>query len=246
MQAPVALITGAGRRIGAVIARQLVSSGYRVMLHYRHSQAETRALVAEFNLQRPGCAAMVQADLLAPGAAAQLIGQTIEVFGRLDALINNASSFYSTPLGQISERDWDELVGSNLKAPLFLSQAAAPELRRARGAIINLVDIHAERPMKGFPLYSLAKTGLAGLTRALARELAPEVRVNGIAPGSVMWPEDDAHFDDLTRQRVISSTPLKRLGQAEDIARTALFLLTDAPYITGQILSVDGGRSLFI
>ena len=168
---------------------------------------------------------------------------TVTRFGRLDILVNNASTFYATPLGEIKLTDWDDLVGTNLKAPLFLAQAAAPHLKTAGGCIVNITDIHAERPLKSYVVYSIAKAGLAGLTRTLARELGPEIRVNGVAPGPVLWPEDGS-FDELARQRVISSTLLKRAGEPDDVAAAVHFLVVDAPYVTGQIITVDGGRSV--
>ena len=240
----VALITGAARRVGAAIARELHAAGFNLMLHYRHSVDDARQLADELDAQRSGSIGLVQTELNNPAMLPPIIEHTLSTFGRLDALVNNASSFYPTAIGNISEKDWDELMGSNLKAPLFLAQAATPALRQQHGCIINIVDIHAERPLKGYPLYSVAKAGLAGLTRALACELGPEVRVNGIAPGPILWPEEDDHFNDLVRQRIISHTLLKRVGSPEDIARTARFLICDAPYLTGQILAVDGGRSV--
>lgn len=240
----VALITGGSRRVGASIARELHAAGWNLLLHYRQSAAEARSLAAELNLQRAESVALVQADLNNMAMLQPMIEQAIRRFGRLDALVNNASSFYPTAVGSITEKDWDELVGSNMKAPLFLSQAAAPELKRTHGCIVNIVDIHAERPLKGYPVYSVAKAGLVGLTRAFARELGPEVRVNGVAPGPIMWPDGDEHFDEVSRQRIVSHTLLKRSGEAEDVARTVKFLICDAPYITGQIIAVDGGRSV--
>lgn len=246
MHGKVVLVTGGARRVGAAICRALHGAGAQLMVHYRHSATEARALVAELNLQRPESAAMVQADLLNVSGLATMVQQTIKHFGRLDGLVNNASSFYPTPVGEIQEADWDDLLGSNLKAPLFLAQAAAPELRRQHGAVVNIADIHAQRPMKDYVVYSVAKAGLVGLTRSLARELAPEVRVNAVAPGPILWPEDDERFDDLARQRILNRTPMRRVGRPEDIAQTVLFLLGEAPYITGQILAVDGGRSVYI
>lgn len=240
----VALITGAARRVGACIARELHAAGWNLMLHYRESVADARSLSAELNLQRPDSAAIVQADLNNISMLPPLVDQASSRFGRLDALVNNASSFYPTAIGCIQEDDWEDLVGSNLKAPLFLSQAAACELRKTQGCIVNIVDIHAERPMKGYPVYSVAKAGLAGLTRSFARELAPEIRVNAVAPGPILWPEDDPNFDEVSRQRIVSHTLLKRSGNPSDIAKTVKFLICDAPYITGQIIAVDGGRSV--
>lgn len=236
-----ALITGAARRVGAEIARTLHGAGASVVLHYRRSAREADALAADLNAIRPGSAVATQADLLDTGRLPGLVAAAVAAFGRLDMLVNNASSFYPTPVGEIDERQWDDLVGSNLKAPLFLSQAAAPELARRQGVILNLVDIHGLRPLKGYPVYSVAKAGLIMLTRSLARELAPDVRVNGIAPGPVMWPDD---ADTGLQREIISRTPLKRAGSPRDVARTVLFFAADAPYITGQILAVDGGRSI--
>jgi pteridine reductase len=194
------------------------------------------------NRLRAHSAAIFAAHLLTAEAPDELIAATLLEFGRLDILVNNASSFYATPVGQITEAQWDDLMGSNLKAPLFLSQAAAPSLRAQRGLIINMVDIHASRPLKRHPVYCAAKAGLAMLTRSLARELGPEIRVNGIAPGPVLWPEGE--MDEALKREILDKTALKRQGTPQDIARTALFLANDAPYITGQIIAVDGGRSI--
>lgn len=240
--APVVLVTGAARRVGAEIARQLQAAGARVALHFRSSRGDAEALAAELNGIRPGSAAIFQADLLDSASLPGLVSAVVERFGRLDGLVNNASSFFPTALGEIDDAAWLDLMGSNLKAPLFLSQAAAPHLKLGGGAIINIVDIHAERPLKGYPLYCAAKAGLLGLTRALALELAPEVRVNGVAPGAIEWP-DDGQFPAAERQAIVAHTLLGRIGAPSDIARTVRFLLFDAPYITGQIIPVDGGRS---
>lgn len=240
--APLILVTGAARRVGASIARELHAAGARVVLHYRHSAAAAAALAADFNARRPDSAFAVGADLARFGAAEELASRVLALGGRLDGLVNNASSFFPTPVGSIDRAAWDELIGSNLMGPLFLSQALAPALRASGGAIVNLVDIHAERPLPRYPLYSAAKAGLAGLTRALAVELAPAVRVNGVSPGPIEWPED-GQFPATERQHIIDHTLLKRIGSATDIARTVRFLLFDAPYITGQIIAVDGGRS---
>ena len=245
LQDKAVLITGAARRVGAEIARTLHAEGANLALHYRSAAAEAQALVAEFNAARPGSALAFQADLLETDHLARLVADVAEHFGRLDALVNNASSFFATPIGSIGEREWDDLLGTNLKAPLFLAQAAATHLAVARGAIVNITDIHAERPLKNYALYCTAKAGLAGLTRALALELAPHVRVNAIAPGPILWPEDGA-FDAAAQANVISRTLLKRGGDPADIARTVRFLLADAPYVTGQILAVDGGRRVFL
>ena len=236
------LVTGAAKRVGSAIAGELHRAGANVMIHYRTAQADAAALAAEFNAQRPHSAFCQQADLADIDALSSLVDATLAHFGRLDALVNNASSFFATPLGKISLTDWDDLLGSNLKAPLFLTQAAAPHLRAAQGAVVNITDIHAERPLAGYPLYCAAKAGLLGLTRALAIELAPDVRVNAVAPGPVQWP-DGSDFDQPTRERIVAHTLLKRAGSPQDIARTVRFLLNDATYVTGQVINVDGGRS---
>lgn len=239
----VVLVTGSAKRVGAAIARRLHAGGANLMLHYKSSQTDAQRLKAELEAARAGSAATVQADLLNVAALAELVRSVVARFGRLDVLVNNASSFYPTPLGDISVEAWDDLIGTNLKAPLFLSQAAAPFLKKTGGVIINIVDIHAERPLKSYPVYSVAKAGLVALTRVLARELGPEVRANAIAPGPVLWPEDGS-FDELARQRVVSHTLLKRAGEPEDIAKAAYYLVADAPYVTGQVIAVDGGRSV--
>jgi pteridine reductase len=213
------------------------------MIHYRSSADEARALQDELNDLRPDSVALIQADLLDVNGLPSLVNQTVATFGGLDVLVNNASSFYPTPVGSITMKDWDNLMGSNLIAPLFLSQAAAPELRKRRGCIVNIADIHAERPMKSYVVYSVAKAGVVGLTKSLARELGPLVRVNAVAPGPIMWPEDDPNFDEVSRQRIVSHTILKTAGGPDDIARAVRFFAIDAPYITGQVLAVDGGRN---
>ena len=241
MQGKVVLITGGAKRVGAAICRRLHGAGANLMLHYRASAGEARLLQAELNHQRKDSVALIQADLLDLGKVPSLIDQTVQSFGRLDALINNAASFYPTPIGEITLEDWENLIGADLRAPLFISQAAAPALKKTLGAIVNITDIHAERPLKNYILYSIAKAGLVGLTRSLARELAPEIRVNAVAPGPILWPDDDA-FDELSRQRIISHTPLRREGTPEDIAKAVHFLLTEATYVTGETINVDGGR----
>lgn len=239
---PVVLITGAGRRVGAQIARSVHAAGARVAVHYRSSADAAVALADELNGVRPSSAAVFAADLADTPRLPALVAAVVARFGRLDGLVNNASSFFPTPVGQIDEAAWDDLVGSNLKAPLFLMQAAAPALTASGGAIVNIVDIHAERPLAGYPVYSAAKAGLVGLTRAMAIELAPAVRVNAVAPGAVLWP-DDGQFDPGEREGIVRHTLLKREGTPADIAATVRFLLFDANYMTGQILAVDGGRS---
>jgi pteridine reductase len=240
----VALITGAARRIGAAIARRLHASGASVLLHYRGAEAEAAHLEAELNAARAKSACKVKADLLAPIAPRALVGAAIERFGRLDVLVNNASTFYPTAVGSIEAGHWEELMGSNLRAPLFLAQEAAPQLKKNGGAIVNVADIHAERPLKGYIVYSVAKAGLVALTRALALELAPEIRVNGVAPGAIAWP-DDGQFEPAERERIVATTPLARLGSPEEIARAVHFLAT-TPFVSGQILAVDGGRSVYL
>jgi pteridine reductase len=238
------LITGGARRVGAAITRRLHAAGANVLVHYRDSDSDAAKLVAELNGARPKSAATVRAELLAPIAPRALVSAALESFGRLDLLVNNASAFFPVALGAIEASHWEELVGSNLRAPLFIAQEAAAELAKQEGAIVNIVDIHAERPLKGYPVYSIAKAGLAAMTRSLALELAPRVRVNGVAPGAIAWPED-GQFDSAERDRVIATTPLGRTGTPEDIAQAVHFLAC-APYITGQILAVDGGRSIFL
>lgn len=240
----VVLITGGAKRVGAAICRLLHAQGANLMIHYRSSLNEARALQAELNLKRANSVAIIQADLLNLAVLPSLINETLGHFGRLDVLINNASSYYPTEIGEINEEQWQDLIGSNLKAPLFLCQAAAPELRKQNGCIINITDMHVERPKKGYIVYSVAKAGLVTLTKSLAQELAPEVRVNAVAPGPVMWPEDNPQFDEVYRQRVISQTLLKRIGEPSDVAKAVKFLIQDAPFITGQVIAVDGGRSI--
>lgn len=240
------LITGGARRVGAAISRRLHAAGANLVVHYRSSAKEARALKDDLQSQRPGSVVLVQGDLLKPANLSSLVKDAIKAHGRLDAVVNNASSFYPTPLGEIDEKAWDDLVGTNLKAPLFLSQAAAKELRKNHGAIVNIIDIHAEFPMKDYVIYNIAKGGLVALTRSLAQELGPEVRVNGIAPRTILWPDDDAWKDEVSRQRIMNKTALKRIGEPDDIAKAVEFLLTGGPYVTGQVLAVDGGRSVML
>lgn len=237
-----ALITGAARRIGAVIAAQLHAAGADVGIHYRGSAAEARALADALNSKRPGSAKVFQANLVAATESVELVSAMLEWCGHLDVLVNNASSFFPTPLGSITEAQWEELMGCNLKAPLFLSQAAGPSLRARHGCIINIIDIHAQRPLRDHAVYGASKAGLAMLTRSLAKELAPEVRVNGVSPGAIMWPEGG--MSETTRDSIIAQIPLGRSGSPEDIAGCVLYLATAAPYVTGQIMAIDGGRSL--
>jgi pteridine reductase len=236
------LITGAARRIGAALARGFHAEGANVCIHFHRSDAEAEQLRAELEAARADSAITVGADLLDLEALPRLVDRTVQAFGRLDVLINNASTFYPTPLGAVTARHWDDLMGTNLRAPLFLSQAAAPALEQAQGLILNMIDIHAQRPLPKHPVYSSAKAGLVMLTRSLARELGPRVRVNGIAPGPILWPEGG--IDEALKQEIIEKTLLKRSGSPPDIVRTALFFAKDAPFVTGQILAVDGGRSV--
>ncbi|MBM3341528.1 MAG: pteridine reductase [Betaproteobacteria bacterium] len=244
MQNKCVLVTGGARRLGAAIVRRLHAVGANVMVHYRASAAEARALVKALNTVRTGSAAAVKADLLHADTPRALVASCINTFGRLDVLVNNASSFYPTPVGRMNERVWNDLIGSNLKAPLFLAQAAEAELKKRRGAIVNIVDIHAEIPLKDYVIYTVAKGGLAALTRSLARELAPRVRVNGVSPGPILWPDANIWKNPKTRAAIIKRSALQRVGEPNDIARAVAFLVTDAPYVTGQIIAVDGGRSI--
>ena len=241
---PVALITGAARRIGACIAQRLHQIGYRVLIHYHRSEPEAQQLAAELNRIRPDSARTLQADLTDSRAIEQLAIQAQAQWQRLDLLVNNASSFYPTPLEQITESDWDALIGSNLKAPLWLSKELAPALRQQQGSIVNIVDVHGQRPLQGFSLYSIAKAGLAMLTQSLAKELAPQIRVNGVAPGPILPPEGAAKRDPAAEQKTLEKTLLKRYGTPDDIADTVLFLARQS-FITGQIIAVDGGKSVY-
>ena len=246
MQGKTVLVTGGAKRVGAAICRRLHAAGASLAVHYRSSGQEALTLRDELNALRPESALAFQADLLDPDALQQLVREVVEKFGRLDALVNNASSFYATPLAEVDEQQWHDLLGTNLRAPLFLAQAAAAELRRHHGCIVNIADIHAERPMRGHLLYSVAKAGLTALTRALAQEMAPQVRVNAVAPGVIMWPENAAWVDEEQRRKIVAHTLLKREGEPEDVARAVTFLIQDAPYVTGQIIAVDCGRSINI
>jgi len=237
-----ALVTGAARRVGATIVRKLHAAGANIVLHYRSSADPAEALARELNQIRPDSVVTVEADLLDTGQLQMLPGIATSNFGSLDILINNASTFYPTPLGDITEIDWNDLIGTNLKAPLFLSQAAGAALRISNGLIVNIADIHGTRPLSRHPVYSIAKAGVIMLTRSLARELGPNVRVNAVAPGPVMWPEDG--MDRELQARIIDRTALKRPGSPDDVARAVLFFATEAPYVTGQVLAVDGGRSV--
>ena len=245
--APVALITGSAKRIGAAIARALHADGYDLALHYRDSGQAMAALAAELEGQRPGSTLTLQADLAEFDRLPELVAHTVGRYGRLDALVNNASGFAPTPIGSATPAQWDALFASNARAPFFLAQAAAPHLKLARGAIVNMVDIYAERPLRDHSLYCMAKAALTMATRALALELAPEVRVNAVAPGAILWPEpgtDGAGKDETAKAAMLARTPLGRTGSAEEIAEAVRWLLREARYTTGQVLRVDGGRLL--
>ena len=237
-----ALITGAARRVGAQLARALHAEGANLAIHCHRSLAQAQRLSAELNAVRPASAEVFGADLRDAAQPAHLVAQTCTRFGGLNLLINNALSFYPTPLGTITLAQWQDLMGTNLQAPLFMAQAAAAPLKASRGASINIVDIHGLRPLRDHTVYSTAKAGLIMLTRALARELAPEVRVNAVAPGAVLWPE--AGMDEERKEKILEQTPLHRTGSPADIARAVLFFAAESPFVTGQILAVDGGRSV--
>lgn len=238
----VALITGSAERLGAATARTLHARGWNVLIHYRSKANAATALADSLNQQRPDSARTLHADLAKQEELEALARQAVATWQRLDALINNASSFYPTPLGNSRQQDWDDLFASNARAPFFLSQALIPALAQQRGSIINMIDIHASRPLQQHSLYCMAKAALLMMTKAMARELAPNIRVNGIAPGAILWP--NATPDSATQERILAGIPMGQLGSPDDIARSIVFLLEDAPYITGQILAVDGGRSL--
>ncbi len=242
----VVLITGGAKRVGACICRLLHSHGANVMIHYRQSQAEAEQLAGQLNAIRANSAATFQADLNQLDQVLALAQATQQHYGRVDVLINNASTYYATKLGEIQPEHWDDLMGSNLKAPLFLAQALAEQLKQQQGCIINIADMHVEKPKKNYIVYSLAKAGLITLTKSLAKELAPHVRVNTVAPGPIMWPENNPDFNESYKQKVIAETLLHRIGEPEDIAKAVKFLLCDAPFITGQLIPVDGGRSMNI
>ena len=238
----VALVTGGAQRVGACLCKTLHAAEYNVLIHYRHSANEASQLAASLNAIRPNSAHGLPADLLDLKQIKRLIDAAKQTWGRLDLLINNASSFYPTDIGSSSEENWEDLIGSNMKAPFFISQAATPLLKEQQGNIINITDIHAQKPLKGHTIYCGAKAGLVMLTKSLAKELAPDIRVNAIAPGAILWPENN--MSDEVKQKIVNDITLKRIGDPNDIAKTALFLAKDANYITGQVIAVDGGRSL--
>lgn len=242
----VALITGSARRIGAAIARILHQNNMNIALHCNHSLQEGEALSAELNQKRPNSAQVLPADLTNIQALPLLISETINRWGRLDVLVNNASRFYKTAVEETTEHAWDDLLNSNLKAPYFLSQAAIPYLAKHKGCIVNITDIHAERPMRGYPVYCISKAGLVMMTQALARELKSSVRVNAISPGEIAWPEGKNSLSDEVKKEILSRIPLGRHGHPEAIAKAVLFLTQEADYMTGQVIKIDGGRSVFI
>lgn len=239
----VALVTGSARRVGAAIARHLHQAGYHLVLHYRQSQAEAMALCAELNERRPDSCITIEADLVAEGSGPSLVSASLAAFGRLDVLVNNASQFYKTAVGSTTESAFDDLMAANVKAPYFITQAASEALRASEGVVINIIDIHGQRPLRDYPVYSMSKAALWMMTQALAKELAPRVRVNGVAPGAIAWPEGENALSSGVKDKIIEGTLLKRHGSAEDIAKAVTYLAENAPYVTGQVLVVDGGRS---
>lgn len=246
LEGKVILITGAARRVGATIASTLHARGANILLHFRNSKGEAEQLKTKLEAVRADSVSLIQGDLDQTATFEQIAEKSLQVWGRIDGLVNNASTFFPTPVGSITEQQWDTLINPNLKSPLFLSQALAPELKKNKGSIVNIVDIHAERPLKGHPVYCAAKAGLAMLTKSLACELGPDVRVNGVAPGAILWPESETGentLNDEAKQTITSRTFLKRQGTPQDIAGAVLYFMQDATYVTGQILAVDGGRS---
>ncbi|ADP98759.1 pteridine reductase [Marinobacter adhaerens] len=241
---PVALITGAAHRLGAQTARTLHERGWNLVIHYRSREEQANSLIAQMNRERPDSACALRADLSQLAGVDQLASDAVAQWGRLDALVNNASVFYPTPTADATEDDWDTILNTNLRAPFFLLQKCLAELRRNRGSVVNLIDIYSERPIDDHPLYCATKAGLAALTRSWAKDLAPDVRVNGVSPGAILWPEGEAEMDQSAQQAILQKTPLARTGNPDDISKTIAFLICDAPFITGQIISVDGGRSL--
>ncbi|WP_269620785.1 pteridine reductase [Zhongshania sp. BJYM1] len=241
---PVALVPGAAQRLGAEICRSLHGRGYRIVIHYRHSHTAAKDLRDELNSLREDSAVILAGDMNSLTDVKDVATKAISQWQRLDVLINNASGFYPTPIATADDRDWDALFNSNLKGPFFLSQTVAPALKASAGCIVNLVDIYAQKPLSGFPIYSMAKAGVAMMTQSLALELAPDVRVNGVSPGAILWPEQETDYSIKEKQDLKQRVPLQRQGEARDIAQTVTFLVADAPYITGQIIAVDGGRSV--
>jgi len=239
----VAIVTGGAKRVGAAICQRLHKAGIDLIIHYKNSKTEAISLQNQLNKIRKGSASIIQADLLDPNSYSLIINQAINIYGKLDFLINNASSYYPTKINDVNEENWNELIGSNLKASLFLCKEASPFLKKTNGCIINITDAHITNPKKEYTIYSIAKSGLTTLTKSLAQELGPEIRVNAVAPGPVLWPDKSNEFDAAYRKKVISQTMLKKVGNADDIAKAVEFLLLNAPFITSHILNVDGGRS---
>ena len=242
--APVALLTGSAHRLGARTADLLHARGWNLIIHYRTRQQQAQALAERLNETRPASVHLLRADLRKPDDVHRLGKEAIAHWGRLDGLVNNASVFYPTPTGEALDSDWDTLINTNLRAPFFLVQTCLTALRNSHGSIVNLIDIYSERPLANHPIYAASKAGLAALTRAWAKDLAPEIRVNGVSPGAILWPDGDGAIDEAYQQNILARTPLARTGSPDDIARTIVFLMCDAPFITGQIVAVDGGRSL--
>lgn len=243
-RSPVALITGAAHRLGARTAEVMHARGWNVVIHYRSRGGQAQTLADRLNRERPDSATTVQADLSKPEQVTALAGASISAWGRLDGLVNNASVFYPNPTEAATLDDWHTIMSANLQAPFFLGQACLTALRETGGAIINLIDIYSEKPLADHPLYCSSKAGLAALTRSWAKDLAPAIRVNGVSPGAILWPEGEGEVDEEHQQAILSKTPLARTGNPDDIAATIAFLICDAPFITGQIIAVDGGRSL--
>lgn len=241
---PVALVTGSAHRLGAQTVRTLHNRGWNLVIHYRSREQQARSLADDLNRQRPDSACALQADLTNDAELDRLATNAVAQWGGLDALVNNASVFFPTPTGEATPGDWNTVINANLRAPFFLLQACLPALRQRRGAVVNMIDIYSERPIADHPLYCASKAGLAAMTRSWARDLAPEIRVNGVSPGAILWPEGEAEMDKSAQQAILDKTPLSRTGNPEDIAGTIAFLVCDAPFITGQIIAVDGGRSL--
>jgi len=239
----IAIITGGAKRIGASICRRLHKANIDLIIHYKNSSKEAKLLQNELNEKRKDSASLIQADLLESKSYSKIINEAIKIYGQLNFLINNASSYYPTNINQINESNWNDLIGSNLKAPLFLCKEAAPFLKKNNGAIINITDVHITNPKKNYIIYSIAKSGLTTLTKSLAQELGPKIRVNAVAPGPILWPDNSNEFNESYRKKVISQTMLKKVGEADDIAKAVEFLLLNAPFITNHILNVDGGRS---
>lgn len=241
---PVALVTGSAHRLGAQTVRTLHNRGWNLVIHYRSREQQARSLADDLNRQRPDSACALQADLTNDAELDRLATNAVAQWGGLDALVNNASVFFPTPTGEATPGDWNTVINANLRAPFFLLQACLPALRQRRGTVVNMIDIYSERPIADHPLYCASKAGLAAMTRSWARDLAPEIRVNGVSPGAILWPEGEAEMDKSAQQAILDKTPLSRTGNPEDIAGTIAFLVCDAPFITGQIIAVDGGRSL--